>query len=89
VTRRLDRQEQQRSSKDASKEAPARTVSCNLQSRVDHVRRSNRLATLVAESERTVKIDMPNRLPPMKSEVALWRAFLADEIEAILKCEET
>lgn len=88
VTRHLDKQEHQRSEQDASNEAPARTASRNLQSRVDHVRRSNRLATLAAESEPTIKVDMPTPLPPTKSEVALWRAFLADEIEAILKLEE-
>jgi hypothetical protein len=33
----------------------------------------------------SVTVDLPHRLRPMKTELALWRAFLADEIEAILR----
>jgi len=36
-------------------------------------------------SEQTVVCDIPAKLSPAKAEIALWRAFLADEIEAILR----
>jgi hypothetical protein len=32
-----------------------------------------------------VTVDLPRRIPPIKNELSLWRAFLADEIEAILQ----
>jgi hypothetical protein len=36
-------------------------------------------------AEAAIKNDLPAKLPPTKAEIALWRAFLADEIEAILR----
>jgi hypothetical protein len=36
-------------------------------------------------AEPTVTVDLPRRIPPIKNELSLWRAFLADEIEAILQ----
>jgi hypothetical protein len=35
--------------------------------------------------ETPVTTELPQRLPVMKAEMAIWRAFLADEIEAILR----
>jgi hypothetical protein len=35
-----------------------------------------------------VRTNLPSSLPPCKSELALWRAFLAEEIDAILRDEE-
>ena len=32
--------------------------------------------------------DLPYRVPPLRDELALWRAFLSDEIEVILKGEQ-
>jgi hypothetical protein len=32
-----------------------------------------------------VSTNLPEALPPMREELALWRAFLSDEIEAILR----
>ena len=37
------------------------------------------------EPEATIQSDLPAKLSPTKAEIALWRAFLADEIEAILR----
>jgi hypothetical protein len=37
--------------------------------------------------ENFVSTSLPNVLPPSRGELALWRAFLSDEIEAILKGE--
>lgn len=37
------------------------------------------------ETETVIQSDLPAKLSPTKAEVALWRAFLADEIEAILR----
>jgi hypothetical protein len=31
-----------------------------------------------------VVVNLPNRFPAMREEMALWRAFLADEISAII-----
>jgi hypothetical protein len=36
-------------------------------------------------TEQPVVCDIPAKLSPAKAEIALWRAFLADEIEAILR----
>jgi len=36
-------------------------------------------------SEQAVVCDLPSNLSPTKAEVSLWRAFLADEIDAILR----
>ena len=36
-------------------------------------------------SDRAVVCDIPAKLSPTKAEIALWRAFLDDEIEAILR----
>jgi hypothetical protein len=36
-------------------------------------------------AEPMVTVDLPRRIPPVKNELSLWRAFLADEIEAILQ----
>jgi hypothetical protein len=32
--------------------------------------------------------DMPKRLPAMRDELAIWRAFLSTEIDAIMGDEE-
>ena len=37
------------------------------------------------EAEAAIKNDIPTKLSPTNAEIALWRAFLADEIEAILR----
>ena len=39
----------------------------------------------LSEAEAAIKNDLPAKLSPTKAEIALWRAFLADEIEAILR----
>jgi len=90
VKRSLDKQDRSRSPADASKEEPAKVFARSPQRRrgVDHVRCTSSLVGLAAENKPTIVIDMPTRMPPMNSEAALWRAFLADEIEAILKYEE-
>jgi hypothetical protein len=36
------------------------------------------------ETEAAIQSDLPAKLSPTKGELALWRAFLAEEIEAIL-----
>jgi hypothetical protein len=36
-------------------------------------------------AEAAIKNDLPAKLSPTKAEIALWRTFLADEIEAILR----
>lgn len=38
-----------------------------------------------ADPARILSSDLPSDLPVDKRELALWRAFLADEIEAILR----
>jgi hypothetical protein len=48
-------------------------------------RRSNASVVASHTAELEVTADLPRRLPLMKSELAIWRAFLADEIEAILR----
>jgi hypothetical protein len=35
----------------------------------------------------TIKSNLPEHLPPLREEIALWRAFLSEEIEAILRDE--
>jgi hypothetical protein len=34
-----------------------------------------------------VVVNLPNRLPTMREEMALWRAFLSNEIDAIMHGE--
>jgi hypothetical protein len=35
----------------------------------------------------TVLTDLPRRVPTMRDEVAIWRAFLSTEIDAIMRGE--
>jgi hypothetical protein len=37
------------------------------------------------ESQVVIQSDLPAKLCPTKAELALWRAFLAEEIDAILR----
>ena len=37
------------------------------------------------DPEAIIQSDLPSKLSPTKAEVALWRSFLADEIDAILR----
>jgi len=36
-------------------------------------------------SKQAIFCDLPDKLSPTKAELALWRAFLAEEIDAILR----
>jgi hypothetical protein len=36
-------------------------------------------------TDQSVACDIPAKLSPTKAEVALWRAFMPDEIDAILR----
>jgi hypothetical protein len=37
------------------------------------------------EIEAAIQSDLPAKMSPTKAELALWRAFLAEEIDAILR----
>jgi hypothetical protein len=37
------------------------------------------------ETEAAIQSDLPAKLSPTKAELAIWHAFLADEIDAILR----
>ena len=37
-----------------------------------------------SEAEAAIQNDLPAKLSPTKAELAIWRAFLAEEIDAIL-----
>ncbi len=64
--------------------------SCSL-ARHDSVRASRRLApSMVAPGwdDRVVLTNLPQHIPVTREELAIWRAFLAAEIEAILRNEQ-
>jgi hypothetical protein len=42
-------------------------------------------ARACSEADTNVVVDLPNRLPPLREELAVWRAFLSAEIDAILR----
>lgn len=35
-----------------------------------------------------IVVELPRRLPPLKEELAIWRGFLSQEIDAIMRGEE-
>ncbi len=49
------------------------------------VRGAIQLKHKAISSDQSVVCDIPEKLSPTKAEIALWRAFLDDEIEAILR----
>jgi hypothetical protein len=38
--------------------------------------------------EPRVVSDLPGRIPPIREELAIWRAFLSEEIDAIIRDDE-
>jgi hypothetical protein len=43
---------------------------------------------LGASANVTVATNLLKRLPPTRDEIAIWRAFLSDEIDAIMRDDE-
>lgn len=43
---------------------------------------------LTGQADRTVSTELPRRLPAMQGELAIWRAFLSNEIDAIIRDDE-
>ena len=43
------------------------------------------VSALTRAACRTVAADLPNCLPVMREEFAIWRAFLSEEIDAIMR----
>ena len=48
-------------------------------------RRAPKLRQSCFEIEAAIHSDLPAKLSPTKAELAIWRAFLAEEIDAILR----
>jgi hypothetical protein len=44
-------------------------------------------SSVPASSQIVVSTNLPKALPPLRDELALWRAFLSEEIGAILRDE--